>query len=177
MKYAIGDEELGRIAYEAFCIAAKPDWRAFPDQHPSWIRAASAVRAAVSAREARMEKDEKAAYAALDAAFPEFKFAGVDNGIRKLAEQRDAALARASELQEQLAASEHDRLAALDRVTDARGRADQAEARVRNAVFAADAHRERAEYAAEDMRERAATLIEDIGDGTPYPLQAPKDEP
>ena len=37
----------------------------------------------------RKERDD--AYAALDIAFPEFKFAGLDNGIRKLAEQRDAA--------------------------------------------------------------------------------------
>ena len=36
-------------------------------------------------------KNISGAYEALDAAFPEFKFAGIDNGIKKLAEQRQEA--------------------------------------------------------------------------------------
>jgi hypothetical protein len=47
----------------------------------------------------QVEYDRKKAYDALDAAFPEVTFVGIDNGIRKLVEQRDEARALVSKLQ------------------------------------------------------------------------------
>lgn len=66
-----------------------------------WIELANRLRSNQNdiRRNAWLKENMETAYAALDAAFPEFKFAGINNGIKKLAEQRDEARAEVKRLQ------------------------------------------------------------------------------